>query len=245
MNVDKSHLLITNYHDEVSLKIGGEIIKGSECVKLLGVTIDNKLQFTEHLSKICKKVSAKLHALARISSLMNPQKLRMLLKAFIESQFSYCPLVWMFHSRKLNNRINKLHERALRLVYKDSTLSFEELLQLDSSFTIHHRNLQKLATEIYKAIHNESPHIIKQIFPETTNSYNLRAKNVFLPSRVNSVYNGTETVSYRGPKIWSLVPEEIKNSTSLMEFKRKIKHWKPEGCDCRMCKIFIANLGFL
>ena len=67
--------------------------------KLLGITIDNKLNFTEHISAICKKVSLKLHALARISKLMSTVKLRTKMKTFIESQFGYCPLVWMFHSK--------------------------------------------------------------------------------------------------------------------------------------------------
>ena len=81
---------------------------------------------------------------------MNNDKLRLLMKAFIESQFSYCPLVWMFHSRTLNNKINKLHGRALRLVYKGDKLSFQQLLIMDNLFSTHHRNLQKLAIEIYK-----------------------------------------------------------------------------------------------
>ena len=85
---------------------------------------------------IYKKASHKLHARARISPFMNKNKFRVLMKVFIESQFGYCPLIWMFHSRKLNNKINRLHQRALRLVYKNSTLSFNE----------HQRNLQQLAT---------------------------------------------------------------------------------------------------
>ena len=79
------------------------------------------------------------------------------MKAFIESQFGYCPLTSMFHSRTLNNRINKLHERALRLVYKDTHRTFEELLRQDKSFSIHHRNLQELAVEMYKVKNNLSP----------------------------------------------------------------------------------------
>ena len=100
------------------------------------VKIDNILDFNDHVSMIYKKASHKLHALARISPFMNKNKLGVLMKAFIESQFGYCPLIWMFHSRKLNNKINRLHQRALRLVYKNSTLSFNE----------HQRNLQQLAT---------------------------------------------------------------------------------------------------
>ena len=72
------------------------------------------------------------------------------MKAFIMSQFSYCPLVWMCHNRALNNKTNKLHRRALRLVYDDRHLTFEDLLNMDKSVTIHHTHLQVLATELYK-----------------------------------------------------------------------------------------------
>ena len=72
------------------------------------------------------------------------------MQSFILSQFGYCPLVWMLHCRKLNNRINKIHERALRIVYQDNKLSFDALLKLDGSFTIHERNIQTLGIELYR-----------------------------------------------------------------------------------------------
>ena len=81
---------------------------------------------------------------------MDLAKRKSLMKAFITSQFNYCPLIWMFHSRQLNNRINKINERALRLAYKDNKLNFNDLLKLDNSVTIHQRNLKILATEIFK-----------------------------------------------------------------------------------------------
>ena len=107
----------------------------------------------------------------RVCKYMNQDKLQLLMKAFIESQFSYCPLIWMFHSRILNNRINKVHERTLRLVYNDQGSSFEQLLQRNNSFSIHDRNLQKLATEMYKVKHNLSPSFMHSIFPK--HEYNL------------------------------------------------------------------------
>ena len=245
MNVDKCHLLITKHEENITATIDSHVIPASKSVKLLGVQIDNNLDFTEHVSNICKKVSKKLHALRRVSGFMNNNKLRIIMKAFIESQFGYCPLVWMFHNRTLNNRINNLHEKALRLVYKNSTLSFENLLTLDQSFTIHHRNLQKLATEMFKVKHNLSPIFMKNVFSDSTNHYNLRNAPEFSTLNIHTVHYGTETISFRGPKIWSLVPLEIKNSKSILEFKNKIKYWKPEGCKCRLCKIYIRNLGFI
>ena len=86
---------------------------------------------------------------------------------------------------------------------------------------------------------------MKTVFPESTNPYDLRNAPEFTTSNIRTVHNGTETISFRGPKTWSLVPEEIKHSKSLHEFKNKIKHWKPEGCMCRLCKTFVHNLGFL
>ena len=135
-NNDKCHLMIINNEDN-TIKLKGEEIRGKKTVKLLGVTIDNKLNFNEHVTNIYMKANQKFHALKRIAKYLDSNKLRILMKAFIESQFNYCPLIWMFHSRQLNNKINKLHERALRLVYKNPNLCFQELLNLDNSFCIH------------------------------------------------------------------------------------------------------------
>ena len=87
-----------------------------------------------------QKANDKLHALARIAKYLSPEKLRILMKTFIESQFNYCPLTWMFHSRQLNSKINKLHERALRLVHTNPNLTFQQLLDLDKTQCIYHRS---------------------------------------------------------------------------------------------------------
>ena len=164
LNADKCNLLISNHDEDSSAIINSEIIEGNKSVKLLGIKIVNEVKFKEHVTSICKKVSQKFYARARIVNYMNIDKLRLILKAFIESQFQYCPLVWMFHSRTLNSRIHRLHQRAFRLAYKEAHLSFEELLRKEKSFTTHHRNLQKLAIEMYKFYRNLSLDIMKNIF---------------------------------------------------------------------------------
>ena len=99
-------------------------ILNEERVKLLGVNLEGRLNFDFHVNTLLKKGSKKYHALARVCNYMNKKKRRILMNAFITSQFSYCPLVWMLHSRTLNNKINKIHEKTLRLVYKDEKKSF-------------------------------------------------------------------------------------------------------------------------
>ena len=116
-NNDKCHPLIVNSQDNI-ITVGNEKITGSSSVKLLGITIDNKLNFNEHIANICKKANQKLHAFARIAHYLDSHKLKLIMKTFIESQFNYCPLTWMFCSGTLNNKISKLYERSLRIVYK-------------------------------------------------------------------------------------------------------------------------------
>ena len=195
------------------------------------------------LQKSTKRLSHKLHALARIAKYMDSQKLRIIMKAFIESQFNYCPLIWT--PLKSAHSLNRLHERALRIVYKNSHLTFEELLLQDKSFSIHHRNLQRLATEMFKIKNNIAPTLMQELFPTNENKYNLRNERPWQTFNVRTVGFGTETLLFRGKKTWQLLPEQIRNSNSLPEFKNKIKSWIPVGCTCRLCKTYVSNLGFI
>ena len=191
---------------------------------------------------MCDKASQKLNALARISSYMNLNKRKLIMKAFINSQFGYCPLVWMNHSRNLNNRINRIQERAMRIVYNDRKSTSEELLKKAKSVTVHSRNLQILATEMFKVSNGLAPEITNNVFQINPSVYNLRNSE---SENVKTVHYGTESLSFLGPKIWKLVPLEIKNSTSLQIFKIKIKTWVPESCPCRLCKLYVQRVGFI
>ena len=248
-NTDKMHLIISdtnkNFTSTGCIYINNEFIESEKSVKLLGVTIDNKLNFNEHVTNLIKKGNQKLHAIARISKYLCENKLKLVVRTFIESQFNYCPLIWMFHSRTLNTKINYLHERALRIIYKDTTLTFEELLEKDDSVTIHDRNLQKLAIEMFKIKNHLSPNPVLELFRERSIDYQLRNERCWELPRVNTVNFGKESLTYRGILTWNLLPNDLKQTESLSSFRTKIKQWKPQGCTCRLCINYISNLGYI
>ena len=144
-NGNKCHLLVAT-EKSVNINIDGSNVTNKKEQKLLGIKFDSSLSFEGHITNLCKKASQKIQGLARIVSYMNLPKRKVLMKAFITSQFSYCPLIWMLQSRTSNNRINNIHERALRLAYEDNMCSFKQLLEKDHSVRVHHKNLQFLVT---------------------------------------------------------------------------------------------------
>ena len=238
-------MIISSDHP-TEIQVRESVIKNTTCEKLLGIKIDNKLTFDEHISGLCKKAANKLRALARVTSYMSLPKKKLLLNSFFNAQFNYCPLVWMLHSRSNNNKIKHLHERCLRIVYQDKQSSYENLLVKDGTVSMHHRNIQALAIEMYKIKNDLSTEILSNIFTQRTqNHYSLRNASDFQIPFVQTVYHGTESISYLGPKIWDIVPAEMKNAISLNSFKAQIKKWLPFNCPCRLCKPYINGVGFL
>ena len=125
------------------------------------------------LSPFVKIPVKNINAVSRMESFLKFKQRKLLLNAFITAQFSYAPALQMFHSRTLNNQINHIHERALTLVYKDYTSTFNELLLKNNSLRIHHCNLKKCAIEILKIRLGLAPEIMKNVFPVIQNPYDL------------------------------------------------------------------------
>ena len=175
---------------------------------------------------------------------MDLKQRKLIVNTFILSQFGYCPLVWMFHNRTLNNRINRIHERALRIIYQDKNSSFDELLTRDGSFTIHHRNVQTLCIELYKVAYGVAPKIMRLVFP-TKRTIQYPWENIFQTNNIRTVTWGSESLSYLGPKFWSILPLHLKKLPSLKRFKPAIRSWRPENCPCRLCKYYLAGVGFI
>ena len=246
LNEDKRHLMVFgDKGTNVSLNIGGVNIKESKEEKLHGVVVDKKLCFKQQVKSICKKAGQKLHALSRISHFLDTKQLKRIMKVFILSQFNYCPLVWMFCDRTLNNRINHIHERALRITYKDMRSDFDTMLLRDNAFPVHIRNLQLLMTKVYKTVWELSPSFMEEIFVKKHSPYGLRSCHNLLLPQARTTCCGLETTSFLGSRLWQKLPNDIKQSDTLSSFKRRIKTWKGDECNCRVCRPFVAQVGFL
>ena len=158
------------------------------------------------------------------------KKRKILLKAFVESQFGYCPLTWMFHGRRANSKINHIHERALQIVHKNNVLSFEGLFELDKSFKIHHINIQLFVIEPFKTKNNLSVAIMNDIFQPRAVSYNLRSQIDFTRPNVNSEHFGISSLRYMAANVWDMVHNDMKNVNEIESFKSNIRKWKPVNC---------------
>ena len=177
---------------------------------------------------------------------MSTEKRCTLFKPFVVSQFNYCPLVWMFHPKELNNRINSLHEKGLRLTYQNRNLSFDKLLKLDKSASIHYRNLQYLLTERYKVKIVLSPPIMNDILTLDQNAfYNLRSGVTVTIRNISTNKFDFETITTIGAVLWRNLPNDIKKSDSLNIFKHRTKQWTPDNCPSKICRNFIKNLGYI
>ena len=203
------------------VNVGKTKICESKQQKHLGVLIDRDFKFDEYVLSQCKKAGNKLTALIRISKFMTFAQRRNIMKAFIESQFGYCPLVWMFCGRQTNARINHIHERALRAVYNDEVSLFDELLGRDKSETIHRRNIKVLAPELFKIKNGLSR---CDILVRKYGIFFLVFFTAFSPL---------------GGPLCPHKKKKIKNSRTLREFSIKPKSWIPRNCPCRICENYI------
>ena len=157
----------------------------------------------------------------------------------VKSQFSYCPLVWMFCSRTSNNMINKVHERALKVILNNHERDFETLLQNNNDVCNHHRKIQTPLIEIFKLRKGFGSPTMESILKERNNIYNIRNFQEFETKRKRTVYFGLELINYRSPQLWCLLPEHMRQLNSVDEFKRSVIQWIYNTSPSRLCKVYL------
>ena len=240
VNPDKFHAIIINKcgrHKQLhELRIGGEIITSEENVNLLGIDIDNKLNFNKHINAFCKKAAGQLNGICRINKYIGENERKTLMQSFVDSNFNYCPLAWMHCSPKSTRKIEYIQERALRLLLNDYCNNYGTLLNLANKSTMSIKRHKILAKEIFKTLNNLNPVFMKDIFVKNTRECSRNASNLFVPS-VNGYTYGENSLKFLGPRIWNSLPTHFKEVVTLREFNKLINTWDGTSCNCKMCTI--------
>ena len=180
-NEDECHLIVST-NELTEIQIGDFSIKNSGSEKFIVVSTDSKLNFDCHVNHLCNKANKKLRTLARVTPCVTLGKKNIVMNPFFNAQLNYCPLIWMLHSRKNNNKTKLLHGLCLQIIYSDKKSSYGNLSEKDNSVSIHYKKIQALAIEIFKVKHKLCSKITSDIFMER--------KKVSTP-QINSVFHGT------------------------------------------------------
>ena len=246
LNMGKCKFLLGGKRDnEYILEVGSRDFEESQVEKLLGLDLDNKLKFDTHIKKLCKKAGNKVTILAKGAKFMTEKKRVLLMKTFFDTQFSYCQLCWMFCGRVLNNRINHIHERVLRITYNYYISNFSELISKNGCLTIHHRNIHRVAIEMYKVKNGLAPEFIKSLFTSSSGLQTRSGRSFQRPNN-NSVWKGDLSFKSFGPIVWDqMLPCHLKSEKNLNSFKAKLKKWVPDNCHCRICREYVHGVGFI
>ena len=165
LNPGKCHYMVIGSGDlSHEIIVNNSKITSSNEEKLLGISLDTKLNLERHIASICRNAGQKVNALARLKNYLTLDKRNLLLNSVIKSQFTFCRLIRMFTSHYLNNASNNIHERALRLIRNDLEKSFNSVLTENNLKTTHQKSIEFLAIEIYKFQNGLSPPILNDIF---------------------------------------------------------------------------------
>ena len=149
VNPDKFQAMLPekrNKNNQSCLKMNNQLINTTNCVKLLGINIDSKLNFDSHISDLCKKASVQAKALNLLRTYIGNKEMKILINSFIYSDFNYCPRAWHFSSCKSTAKIEKIHKRSLRMILNDNMSDYQTLLEKIKKTSMEIKRLRNLAT---------------------------------------------------------------------------------------------------
>lgn len=218
-----------------SFTVGDFNVEPSENAKILGVKVDNDLNFNVHISEICAKAARQLNALARLSKVLQKDVKMTLFNCFILSNFNYCSLVW-HHCGTLNTlKMEKIQERGLRLVFNDYDSSYKVLLKSAGKDLLYVSRLKRLALFVFKALNNIGPSYLCDSYEQKQSHYDLRCKSRVVQPKVKSTTYGLNSLRYQGASLWNQLPNDLKECTDVKSFKALLHKWEGPSCTCSYC----------
>ena len=227
-NADKFQLMFMNrqmsYADK-TLQINSCIIKASPNITILGVEIDYKLNFESHINEICNKTSKQINALKRMKHVIDGPCKKIIYNSYISSNFTYCPIVWMFTGKMNMEKLEKTNKRALRYVVNDDDADYVDICRDQKVLNIHRRCIKTVAVQMYKIKHQLVPQYVQELFTRRESHYGIRDDDLFNIPRFKTVSYGKKCFRYYGSKLWSNLPKEIKDKPSVTCFNDALTVW--------------------
>jgi len=208
-------------HITNNLIINNEVIESKLMVELLGISIDDKLNFNTQISNICRQAANQLNSLYRFNNYLDSYSRKLATISYILSNFSYCPLVWHFCSAKSKDKLEKLNNRAFKFLNQPN-----ESLQT----TLEIKRLRLIILEIFKTLNGLNPPFMNDIFSKSVNRSSDRFCNNLKSFKVEHVTFGKRSLRFIGPVLWNSLPQNIKDSKDINKFKQFLKEWGNPGC---------------
>ncbi len=226
-------------HINLTFEIGNTVIKPSTSVRLLGVNIDEKLNFNEHIAQLCKKAGKQVNAMSRLSNVLGKDSKLSILKSFVLSNFNYCPLVYHICGKGNSLKMERLLERGLRIVSNDFSSPIESLMNEAGVCTLFCSRVKLLAEHVFKVTNNLSPQVQSDFYVVKNVPYNFRNETIMVQPKFYTKTYGFNSVSYLGAKLWNLLPNFCRKLDTVQHFKQFLRQWDGLQCcgQCHLCFI--------
>ena len=217
---------------ECSITLGDTQIQGSNIINILGVKLDQQMKFNCHIDEICNQTGKQINALKRIRVNLDADARITVYNSYINSNFNYCSVIWMFASKSNIDKLERTNKRALRFTTNKSHLSYEEICKQDKQLTVYQKCLKNAAVVLYKIRNGTAPEYLNELFSRHISDYELRDNDRLSLPNFNTVKYGKNSFMYFGAKLWNSIPSAIKSRSSLTIFKNEMSKWLMAHEDC-------------
>ena len=237
VNADKFQLMILGSNNEnVHMNIQNNTICSEPMVKLLGVTIDSRLNFNHHVSELCKKAGKQLNVLRRLSNVLNVNGKMQLYKTFIVSHFNYCNIICHLCGDRNTLKIEKIQERGLRFIFNDFQSRYKELLLKASMYPLYLKRIKNVLIEIFKICQHSCPAYLNDLFSIKDVSYDLRNEVSLQLPKFKSIKYGKNSLRYIGVQYWNM-SKNVSCEFDIKDFKLQLNSWNVPECNCSTCTL--------
>ena len=208
-----------------TIKIGDSEIKASRSINILGVEIDKDLKFNLHIDEICGQTSKQINALKRIRHYLTKESKMTIYNSYINSNFNYCSVVWMFLNKSNSDKLERTNKRALRFSTNKDSSSYETICEEEKQLNVYRKCVKSTAIMMYKVRKGTAPSYVTELFNLQQSHYEMRDNDKFVLPNYNTISYGKSSLRYFGAKLWNNIPVDIKSSSSLSTFKSSVNKW--------------------